>query len=117
MIVGFMGVEDNGKRRKSNISRFVIVSQFEICERRFDKLIEEKVRNFLHDTASTNGCIEILSGIVFATMTLSTGFSTMTAMSGSSSLSKVFSTSCTDGLSRVEIALVDLFFPLLIISG
>ena len=52
MIVGFMGVEDNGERRKSNISRFVIISQFEICERGFDESIEEKIRNFLHDNGT-----------------------------------------------------------------
>ena len=51
MIVGPMGVEDDGERRKLNISRFVVVSQFEICERGFDESIEEKVRNFLRDTA------------------------------------------------------------------
>ena len=49
MIVGPTGVEDDEERRKSNISRFVVVSQFEICERGFDELIEEKVRNFLSD--------------------------------------------------------------------
>ena len=62
MIIGPTGVEDNGKRRKSNISRFVIASQFEICERGFDELIEEKVRNFLHDTVHGLPVVEIPEG-------------------------------------------------------